>query len=166
MGVPAEDFEAVFAAGEFPGEVGGDDVELDGDRGEIGGGTSEEGAHRLVGGVDEGVVAVLVGLARGGVDGGLGGTVRHEGSVPNSDREGLLVIPAEAGIPGRRARSGSRWHDGGKDGRGADGAQQRPPGDLERGAARRLAAGGWNAAVRSTMLPVSHPSPPSRGVAG
>jgi hypothetical protein len=38
VGVPAEDLKAVFAAGELPGEVGDDDVELGGDRGEIGGG--------------------------------------------------------------------------------------------------------------------------------
>jgi hypothetical protein len=38
VGVAAEDFEAVFAAGELPGEVGGDVVELGGEGGEIGAG--------------------------------------------------------------------------------------------------------------------------------
>ena len=90
MGVPAKDFEAVFAAGQLPGEVRDDDVKLGGYRPEVGGGEGEEGAHRLVGGIDEGVVVALVGVARGGVDGGLGGPVMSEGAVP-------LVIPAKAG---------------------------------------------------------------------
>ena len=69
--------------------MGDDDVELGGEGGEIGGGEGEEGAQRVGCGVEEGVVAVLVGLAGGGVDGGLGCAEAGEGAVPNSDREGL-----------------------------------------------------------------------------
>ncbi len=49
VGVLAEDFEAVFAAGEYRGHLRDDDVELGGEGGEIGGGV----------GVEEGVVAIL-----------------------------------------------------------------------------------------------------------
>jgi hypothetical protein len=119
-GVPAEALEAVFAAGELPGELRDDDVDpstslrtgFGGDGGEIGGGKREEGGEGVGVGVEEGVVAVLVGLGGGGVEDGLGFPEAGEGAVPDSRREGWLVIPAEAGIPGGRARSGSRWGPG------------------------------------------------------
>jgi hypothetical protein len=45
VGVLPEDFQAVFAAAVFPGKVRDDGVELGGEGGEIGGGTSEEGGE-------------------------------------------------------------------------------------------------------------------------
>jgi len=98
VGVEAEDFEAVFAAGELPGELGDDDVHpstslrtgLGGKGGEIGDGKGEQGGEGFGVGVEEGVVGVLVGLGPGGVEDGLGFLETGEGLVPP-------VIPAKAG---------------------------------------------------------------------
>lgn len=68
-----------------------DGVELGGEGCEIGGGEGEEGGEGVCVRVEEGVVTVLVGLVRSGVDDGLGGPEAGEGSVPNSDRAGLAV---------------------------------------------------------------------------
>jgi hypothetical protein len=123
VGVVAEDFEAVFAAGELPGEIGDDRVELGREGGKIGGGEGEEGAAGISRGVEEGIVTLLVRLAARGVDGGLGGPEAGEGLAPP-------VIPAKAGtqghlgaswrtdgVPGSRIKSGMT-----SKGRGADSA--------------------------------------------
>ena len=91
MGVPAEDLEAVFAAGELPSLLEDDDVQLGGDRREIGGGEGEEGVEGCGVGVEEGVVGVLVRLAPGGVENGVRLVEAGEGAVPNSDRAGLVI---------------------------------------------------------------------------
>jgi hypothetical protein len=121
MGVVAEDLEALLAAGELPGLLGGDYVELGGEGGKIGGGEGKEGVEGVGVGVEEGVVDVLVGFGLGGVEGGLGLLEAGKGLVPPP------VIPAKAGTSKRRARSGSPGgpgfrRDDGKGRRSADSA--------------------------------------------
>ena len=53
MGVPAEDIEAVLAAGELPGPLRDDDVQPGGEAGEIGGGEGEQGGGGFRVGVEE-----------------------------------------------------------------------------------------------------------------
>jgi len=104
VGVPAEDFEAVFGAGILPGEVGDDGVELGGEGGEIGGGEGEEGVEGVGVGVEEGVVDVVVGLASGGVERGLGFVETGKGAVPIGSRAGFgrlvtLVVAKRCILP-------------------------------------------------------------------
>jgi hypothetical protein len=88
-GVVAEDLEAVFAAAILPGLVADDVVELGGEGGGIGGREGEEGGEGCGVGVEEGVVAVLVGLGAGGVEDGLGLLEAGEAAGPQRH----LVIP-------------------------------------------------------------------------
>jgi hypothetical protein len=71
-GVPAETLEAVPAPRQLPRLLRHDDVELGGERVEIGRGQREEGAERVTVGVEEKIVGVRVGLGRSRVENGLG----------------------------------------------------------------------------------------------
>src|SRR5205085_11481179 len=124
------------------------------------------------------IVERFVGGVGGSGEGGFGGSEAGQGAVPFSDHEGLLVMPDLIRHPPallplrwrRREEGGPRIKSGvTNEGRGAGAGQQRPSAEFKTGSPRRtgwrdrprrLAAGGWNAAVRSTMLPVNHPSPP------
>lgn len=55
MDVVPHDFEAILAAGQLPGQMGDDDVELGRDGKEIGGRKGEQGAKGVGGGVEEGL---------------------------------------------------------------------------------------------------------------
>ena len=114
----AQDFEAVLAAGELPGELGDDDVQFFREGGEIGGGEGEEGGEGFGMGVEEAVVGVLILFVAGGVEDGLGLVEACEGLapglvIPDLIRDSPCSFRCRRREGGSRIKSGMTGNDGG-----------------------------------------------------
>jgi hypothetical protein len=91
-GVSLQGGEAVVAAGQFSDFMVDREFDLEGKRGQVGRRGADETAQGAKEGEVEGIVAILVGLVRGGVYDGLCAAKCCYSAVPFSDRAGSFVV--------------------------------------------------------------------------